>query len=94
MGRVVGIDFKCKDCGSSFRNADNSFSTSETSQKISQGYDRMAEFLSSSGMKVNDEKTHSIILTTTRMRKLRDISVTVWTQGLLLVRLSCYLEHW
>ena len=76
---------ECTSCGSIVIYADDStYSTSgkdgnETSGNIGRSYSLMADYLSSSGLKVNDDKTHSLILTTARMRKTRDIGVTVTT---------------
>ena len=61
-------------CGSICTYADNStYSTSEgdshtLSEKISTKLTVMADFLSSSKPKVNDENTHTILLTTSQMR--------------------------
>ena len=73
----------CKKCGAICIYADDStYSTSEAdpdrlAQKISSKYTVMANFLSSSKLKVNDDKTHSLLLTTAQMCRRRNISVEV-----------------
>ena len=73
----------CKKCGAiCFYADDSTYSTSEAdpdrlAQKISSKYTVMANFLSSSKLKVNDDKTHSLLLTTAQMRRRRNISVEV-----------------
>ena len=75
----------CQSCGSIVIFADDStYSTSDKDhqrlgEKLSDAYSTMANYLTSSGLKVNDDKTHSMLLTTEKMRRTRNIEVTVTT---------------
>ena len=77
------INQKCKQCGSIATYADDStYSTSKAttellSEKISQKYDMMASCLTSSKLKVNDDKTHTMLLSTSQMRRSRDLEMVV-----------------
>jgi hypothetical protein len=55
----------------------SSSSTEDLSQAISSQYTAVSKFLTSSILKVNDAKTHTMLLTTSRMRKSRNLSITV-----------------
>ena len=77
------INQKCKECGSIATYADDStYSTSAATtellaEKISQKYNVMANFLTSSKLKVNDDKTHTMLLSTSQMRRSRDLEMVV-----------------
>ena len=63
---------------------DSTYSTSkdtpeELAETISEKYTIMSNYLSSSGLKVNDDKTHTMLLTTSQMRRSRDIQLEVRT---------------
>ena len=80
---TMNTHISCKTCGSIVIYADDStFSTCgedayEVSGNITRNYKTMEDFLSSSGLKVNSDKTHCMVLTTEKMRRTRNISVTV-----------------
>ena len=69
------LNIDCMDCGSICTYADDrTYSTSEENQqtlseKVSNKFTVMAKFLSSSKLKVNDNKTHTLLLTTAQMRR-------------------------
>ena len=79
------LNSDCTVCGSICTYADDStYSTSEgdpqsLSEKVSNKFTVMADFLSSSKLKVNDDKTHTILLTTVQMRRRRQLSMEVTT---------------
>ena len=66
------INQKCKQCGSII-----TYATELLAEKISQKYDLMASFLTSSKLKVNDDKTHTMLLSTSQMRRSRDLGMVV-----------------
>ena len=74
------LNSDCTVCGSICTYADDStYSTSEgdpqsLSEKLSNKFPVMADFLNSSKLKVNDDKTHTILLTTAQMRRRRQVS--------------------
>jgi hypothetical protein len=51
--------------------------TEALSHSVRTQYTSVANFLTSSKLKVNDDKTHTMLLTTSQMRKSRNISMTV-----------------
>jgi hypothetical protein len=70
-------------CGSMTCYADDSScyvsraSPEALSEAISAQYTAVSEFLTSSILKVNDDKTHTMLLSTNQMRKSRNLSMTV-----------------
>ena len=73
----------CQSCGSIVIFADDStYSTSNKDQhrlgeKLSDSYRKMSNYLTSSGLKVNEDKTHTMLLTTEKMRRTRGLEVSV-----------------
>ena len=73
----------CRLCGSIVSYADDSSCSIASSShedlpgKVGQVYTSVAAFLTANLLKVNDSKTHTMILTTSQLRTTRDISVQV-----------------
>ena len=67
----------CLQCGSLVCYADDStYCTSDPdpqnlSRKLSEQYSRLAKFLGANRLKVNDDKTHTLVLTTSQLRRKR-----------------------
>ena len=84
----INIADTCYTCGSIVIYADDStFSTSDddaegVAEKISNGFSKMSDFLTSSSLKVNKDKTHSLILTTFSMRGSRNINDDVTSENI------------
>ena len=77
----------CTKCGGMCCYADDStFSISDKdptnlSKKLSEKYNTVAEFLTANKLKVNDDKTHLLVMTTRQQRNyINTSSVTVTTQ--------------
>ena len=77
-------NFECRSCGSivTYYADDSSFTSTcsdpnELAGRLSEKYTQIAEYLSSNRLKVNDSKTHMMILTTSQMRRSQEISVQV-----------------
>ena len=81
----INLHTSCKACGSTVIYADDStYSTSKSepqplATELSEKYSVMSKYLSSSGLKVNDDKTHTMILSTSQMRRCRDLTILVRT---------------
>ena len=60
----------------------------QLSQKLSQKYNIMADFLTSNKLKVNDEKTHLLVLTSRQKRHHVDLSSMSITTPTAIVRPS------
>jgi hypothetical protein len=81
----IKLHTSCKSCGSTIIYADNStYSTSKDTPEelaitLSEKYTIMANYLSLSGLKINDNNTHTMLLTTSLMRRSRDIRMEVRT---------------
>ena len=76
-------NMECRNCGGIVSYADDS-SCSITSQNhedlppmVEHVYNLVASFLTANLLKVNDSKTHTMILTTSQLRKSRDIHVQI-----------------
>ena len=71
------------ECGALANYADDSSASAsdcdvtELANTIKHKYNAVASFLTSSCLQVNDSKTHIMLLTTAKMRKSRNISLTV-----------------
>ena len=71
---------QCQECGGLCGYAyDSTYSVSDKdplqlSQKLSQKYNIMADFLTANKLKVNDDKTHLLVLTSRQKRKHVDLS--------------------
>ena len=71
---------QCQECGGVCYYADDSTYTAvgndpvELSDKLSQKYAVLAEFLTSNKLKVNDDKTHLLVMSTRQRRRFRDTS--------------------
>jgi hypothetical protein len=71
---------QCQECGGVCCYADDSTYTVqgndpvELSRKLSQKYTALAEFLTANKLKVNDEKTHLLVMTTRQKRRHLDTS--------------------
>ena len=75
----------CWECGSLVCYADDStYSTSDPdpevlATKLSETYKIMADFLGSNCLKVNDDKTHTLVMTTSQLRRWRLVK---WSSSL------------
>jgi hypothetical protein len=84
---TININRSCQQCGTVTCYADDStYSTSAAdpaalAEKISSKYSAMSDFLSASRLKVNDDKTHTMLMTTAQMRRRRDLSMQVTIGG-------------
>ena len=71
---------QCQECGGVCCYADDSTYTAvgndpvELSDKLSQKYAVLADFLTSNKLKVNDDKTHLLVMSTRQRRRFRDTS--------------------
>ena len=71
---------QCQECGGVCCFADDSTYTAtgndqvELSEKLSQKYSVLADFLTANKLKVNDEKTHLLVMSTRQKRRRRDTS--------------------
>ena len=71
---------QCRDCGGVCCYADDSTYTAqgsdpdELSAKLSQKYSALADFLTANKLKVNDDKTHLLVMSTRQKRRHRDTS--------------------
>ena len=76
-------NFECQTCGGIVNYADDSSYTASCSDpqelcnKLSEKYLVLAEYLAANRLKVNDSKTHVMILTTSQRRKSQDLDVQV-----------------
>ena len=76
-------NFECQTCGGIVNYADDSSYTATCSDQqelaatLSTKYTVISEYLSANRLKVNDSKTHMMILTTSQLRRSQDISVQV-----------------
>ena len=83
-GSIFGI--QCQECGGVCCYADDSTYTvsgdnpEELSEKLSQKYSVLADFLTANKLKVNDDKTHLLVMSTRQKRQHRDTStITIIT---------------
>ena len=73
----------CRSCGGIVSYADDSSCSISSSShedlpvKVGQIYNNVSDFLTANLLKVNDSKTHTMILTTSQLRKSREIDVQV-----------------
>ena len=71
---------QCQECGGVCCYTDDSTctvvadSTAELSQKLTSRYEVLAEFLAGNKLKVNDDKTHLLVISTRQRRRFRDTS--------------------
>ena len=76
-------NFECKACGGIVNYADDPSYTATCSDQqelaatLSSKYTVISEYLSANKLKVNDSKTHMMILTTSQLRRSQDINVQV-----------------
>ena len=76
-------NFECRACGGIVNYADDSSLTAtcsdpqELADMLSEKYTSIAEYLSANRLKVNDSKTHMMILTTSQLRRSQTINVQV-----------------
>ena len=69
---------QCQECGGVVCYADDSTYTvqggdhEELSAKLSDKYNVLADFLAANKLKVNDDKTHLLVMTTSQKRRCRD----------------------
>ena len=74
---------QCRECGGLCCYADDSTYTvqgsgpDELSEKLSQKYSALADFLTANKLKVNDEKTHLLVMSTRQKRRHRDASTII-----------------
>ena len=77
------ISTNCRTCGEIVNYADDSSYTATNrdpevlSQKLGDKYNAVSEFLTANKLKVNDTKTHTMMLTTSQLRRSRGIDVRV-----------------
>ena len=80
------FNMHCRECGSLCCYADDSTfyaqgsDPTELSDKLSEKYGKIADFLTANKLKVNDEKTHLIVMSTRQKRRYRDTTnITIRT---------------
>ena len=80
------FNIKCEECGSICCYADDSTYSAQgscaedLSEKLSEKYKAIADFLTANRLKVNDDKTHLLVMTTRQKRKHRDTNnITIST---------------
>ena len=77
------VNLECRDCGHTVSYADDSSCSVtsknpiELSQKMENKYTSISNYLSANLLKVNDAKTHSMILTTSQLRRRQEIAIQV-----------------
>ena len=85
MLKIGKFNTACPHCGSLVSFADDSTVTvtdcdpSKLTEKLSDKYLAVAEYFAANKLKVNDEKTHLLIMTTNSKRNLSDIQVSLKT---------------
>ena len=76
------FSIQCQECGGLCCYADDSTytvtgkNTAELSEKLTKKYSVMADFLTDNKLKVNDEKTHLLVMTTRQKRRHVDTTTT------------------
>ena len=81
------LSTNCADCGSLCCFADDSTYTISSKnqellkQKLDEKYDIMASYLGNNRLKLNDDKTHLLIMMTRNKRRLLDIDIQINTQS-------------
>ena len=76
------FSIQCQDCGGLCYYADDSTYTvqgkdpQQLTDKLSKKYNVMADFLTDNKLKVNDDKTHMLVMTTWQKRRLVDTDST------------------
>ena len=91
----VEYNMHCDDCGGICCYADDStYSTSSPDQneltaKLTDKYNLIANYMTSNKLKLNDNKTHLLVMTTSKMRQNRNINVHIITPTEVVEPTSC-----